>query len=100
MRLQHGDLRTAGLVLLVLAALLLSASAALAQAGYDLSWRTIAAGGGWQNGDYTLMAAAGQPLAGPLAGGVGYALCSGFWCGAAVSHHVYLPLVLRHESLR
>jgi hypothetical protein len=84
-------------ILLALAALLLLASAAVAQSGsgYDLSWWTVDGGGGTlAGGDYTLGGTAGQPDAAMWTGG-DYALAGGFWGGVAVDYHVYLPLVLR-----
>ena len=48
--------------------------------GYDLSHNLIAAGGGRSaGGGITLDAAAGQPAAGGVSTGAGYALRGGFW---------------------
>jgi hypothetical protein len=88
-------------LLLALVALLLLASAALAQvAGYDLSWWTVDAGGGARSagGSYRLSGAIGQPDAGPALTGGGYRLDSGFWSealGGAEEIKVYLPCLLR-----
>jgi hypothetical protein len=90
------NLRQAGEALLALTALLLLASVAFAQGGYDISWFTVDGGGGTSSGaPYTLSGTAGQPDAGVLSGGT-YALAGGFWPGPAPPPHaVYLPLVLR-----
>lgn len=68
-------------VFLILAALFLLISVALAQGGYDLSWHVIAGGGGqMQSASYTLIGTVGQPSAGTMTMSSS-ALCSGFWCG-------------------
>jgi hypothetical protein len=86
-------------VALVALALLLVASAALAQTGngYDLSWSTVDGGGGESSGgSYTLMGTAGQPDAGPLLSGGGYTLTGGFWPGAmSGGGKIHLPVILR-----
>ena len=62
--------------------------------GYALDWWTVDGGGGaLSGGAYTLMGTAGQPDAGPVLEGGGYALVGGFW-NAAAECRVYLPLVL------
>jgi hypothetical protein len=69
----------------------------LAQAGgYDLTWWTVDGGGTTSNGGsgYSLGGTVGQPDAAVWSGG-GYTLAGGFWGGAVVEHHIYLPLVLR-----
>ena len=61
--------------------LLLAPTAAMAQAGgpYHLTSSAIVAGGGGvAGGALSLLASAGQPVAGPAAGGA-YALSGGFW---------------------
>ena len=85
-------------LLLVLAASL-AVSTALAQpqaAGYDLFWWTVDGGGATSStGDgYSLGGTAGQPDASVWAGS-GYTLAGGFWRGATVEYHVFLPLALR-----
>jgi hypothetical protein len=67
---------------------------------YDLSWWTIDGGGTTDagGGAYTLGGSAGQPDAALWSGG-GYVLVGGFWGGAAVEFHLYLPLVLRSDGL-
>jgi len=89
---------------LLLAVLLLPAMAALAQSGgpprqpggYDLSWWTVDGGGATKAGanGYTLGGTAGQPDAAVWSGG-SYTLAGGFWGGALVEYHLYLPLVMR-----
>ncbi|MBN1139109.1 MAG: hypothetical protein JXM73_21190 [Anaerolineae bacterium] len=103
------NLCSIGRVLLPLIVLLLfvfsvlwSAAPVAAQSGgdYDLSWNTVASGGGTSSGGgYTLSSTAGQPDPGLLTGG-GYSLGGGFWGGGAlpgVTYHVYLPVVVRQS---
>lgn len=81
---------------------LLVAVPVLAQSGgdYDLSWSTVAGGGGTfsTGGVYALGGTAGQPDAGLVTGGV-YTLGGGFWGGGAVAEPqenlLYMPLVMR-----
>jgi hypothetical protein len=86
------------LLLALLVAAILGASAALAQTGggYDLTWSTIDAGGGSSAaGGYQLAGTLGQPDAGAtLSGGV-YSLAGGFWNGVSTGGKVYLPLIRR-----
>jgi hypothetical protein len=91
--------------LLLLVALLIPTTAALAQGPvepdrtgeYDLSWWTVD-GGGHTGGSathlYTLGGTAGQPDAAVWSGG-DYVLAGGFWGGVAIEYCVFLPLVLR-----
>jgi hypothetical protein len=84
---------TAGTVAILALALVVAATVALAQGGYDLSWWTGDGGGGVsRGGPYALSGTIGQPDAGALVGGQ-YALSGGFWGSAA--YRVYLPTVLR-----
>ncbi len=83
--------------LLILAVLLLLASAALAQGNHDLAWRVIAGGSGrMASAGHTLMGTAGQPFGGTMSLSSSPALCSGFWCGAIAQYHVYLPLTIKN----
>ncbi len=87
--------------LLLVMALLLSASVVLAQSGggYDLSWYTID-GGGYTfstGGSYTLGGTIGQPDAGTLSDG-SYTLAGGFWSGAPVKYRIYLPLMPKNHE--
>jgi hypothetical protein len=88
-------------VLLALVLVMLATAVALAAGDYDLSWWTVASGGGTltsQSPGYSLSGTLGQPLAGPLAGG-SYQMQGGFWVGHEPSspgrHELYLPLVTR-----
>jgi hypothetical protein len=87
-------------VILMILALLISASIAYAQSGngYDLSWGTIDGGGHASStgSSYELGGTIGQSDAGVLSSG-GYTLSGGFWGSVAASgaSRVYLPLVLR-----
>ncbi len=63
--------------------------------GYDLPWSVLGGGGGsLGNGGITLDGTVGQPVVGQVSAS-SYALCTGFWCGAAGEYRVYLPVVLR-----
>lgn len=88
-------------LLTALAGLLLACSIVLAQSGggYDLSWNTVAAGGGTSGtgGVYSLGGTIGQSGAGLMSGGV-YTVGSGFWGSGAVAapeNVIYLPLTMR-----
>jgi hypothetical protein len=84
--------------------LLAASSGVHAQSGgpYELTWTTIAAGGGTLNGGaYSLVSTLGQPEPGPGANGGDYSLTAGVWGGAGAvtpppgSKRFYLPVVLR-----
>ena len=82
---------------LAICSLLAASIPVLAQvsANYDLSWHTIAGGGGKSaSAGHTLMGAVGQPLTGATLS-TAHTLCSGFWCSGTTQHRIYLPLVLR-----
>jgi hypothetical protein len=65
-------------VTLLMAAGISSASTAFAQT-YDISWHTIAGGGGTSSGgNYSVTGTIGQSAAGNLSGGA-YSLTGGFW---------------------
>jgi hypothetical protein len=77
-----------GTVVLALV-LVLSVLPVLAQTGglFDLSWSTIAGGGGSSSGgSYALGGTAGQPDAGVSAGGT-FTLGGGFWGGDAIQEN-------------
>lgn len=84
---------------LMLVLVLFASGAALAAGSYTLSWWTVDSGGGSSSGyGYTLNGTLGQPDAGTLASGGGYALAGGFWHGGAAASaeiKVYLPLVVK-----
>ena len=85
-------------ILLALVALLPLASVALAgvDSSYDVRWWTVD-GGGYTlstGGSYSLGSTIGQPDASVWQGD-DYTLTGGFWGGALVEHHIYLPVVLR-----
>jgi hypothetical protein len=96
--------RKAGRIAVGLIVLFAFASAVLAQvsANYDLSWHTIAGGGGrMESAGHTLLGTAGQSLTGPMSSSA-RALGSGFWCNDLPGetpqfHRVYLPLVTRGQ---
>ncbi len=61
-------------------------------------WHVIAGGGGRNTVENTtLRGTIGQAVVGEVSN-TGHQLCSGFWCGAMVDHHIYLPLVLRESG--
>jgi len=86
------------IVALLVAGLAVGTAWAADQAGYDLSWWTVDAGGTtFSTADgYTVGATVGQPDAGVLSGN-GYTLAGGFWGGGVVARRfqLYLPLMLR-----
>ena len=65
-------------------------------ADYEITWWTVDGGGATllENNGYSLGSTTGQPDA-AVWGGNGYTLTGGFWGGALVEYHVYLPMVLR-----
>ena len=86
-------MRRAVWVALALGALLMAASLALAQGGYDSGWFTVSGGGGASSGgSYMLTGSIGQSDAGSLSGGA-YTLSGGFILAGALT--LYLPLVRR-----
>lgn len=91
-------LKWLALVALVVA-ILASTGLVLAQVGggYDLSWSTIAGGGGHADGGgYALEATIGQSAAGEMAGG-SYRLTSGFWAALAEWFRLHLPAVFKNQ---
>jgi hypothetical protein len=98
MALAFARVRVVLLSLLLVALLAGGAAWAVHQAGYDLSWWTVDAGGhtASSGGGYSLGGSAGQPDAGVLSDG-GYTLAGGFWGGGALAagRQLYLPLVMR-----
>ena len=63
--------------------------------GYDLSWNTIAGGGGESSGGgYALQGTLGQASPG-IQGSGSYTLEGGFWVGRRPTFRVYLPSVSR-----
>jgi hypothetical protein len=89
--------RTRLISILVLLALLVCVTAAMAGSGggYDLSWSAISSGGQTfsTGGSYSLGGTTGQRGAGTMSGGV-FILNGGFWSGDLVNHS-YLPLLTR-----
>ena len=90
--------RQAALIGLALVACLALAIPALAQVSaiYDLSWHTIAGGGGkMESAQHTLQGTVGQAATGQMMSS-GHTVCSGYWCSEeAGGFLVYLPLVVR-----
>ena len=66
------------------------------QSGYDLSWYTIGGGATFSTGgSYSLGGSIGQAGARSMSGGT-YQLAGGFWGGASINYHIYLPLALKN----
>jgi hypothetical protein len=89
-------------IFLALVALLLLAGVALAMDSdnYRLDWFTPLTGGGGgpaSSAHYAVNLTVGQSAIGAPSG-TDYEGCLGYWCGAAIEHRVYLPLVLRSFS--
>ena len=79
---------------LVLLALLLVSSFALAQGGYQLVASVVAGGGDTlQNGHYSLTGTIGQPEAGQQFSNGAYALSGGFWHAGSQNKDIFFPLV-------
>ena len=86
--------RTCTMILLLLAAFLLTATA-LASGPYELLWYSISGGGGpSEGGQYALSATVGQPAADSMSGGQ-YSLSGGFWSGVPPKYPLYLPVIFR-----
>ena len=85
--------------LLALVAILLLAGGALAMNSdnYRLDWFTplTGSGGAASSDHYAVNLTVGQSAIG-TSDSASYEGCLGYWCGAAVEHRVYLPLVLRN----
>ena len=89
-------------ILLALAALLLLTGSVLAMESdnYRLDWFTPLTGGGGgpaSSTNYAVNLTVGQSAIG-TSDGTDYKGCLGYWCGTAMEHRVYLPLVLRNFS--
>jgi hypothetical protein len=77
--------------------LLAGAALAMDSSNYALDWFTplTGSGGGAANStNYAINLTVGQSAVG-ASDSANYAACLGYWCGAAVEHSIYLPLVLR-----
>jgi hypothetical protein len=89
------QVRRAGIVLLLLLALLLAGLPVLAQSGgpFALAWWTVDGGGGISAGDiYQVEGTVGQADAGIHSGGV-YRVEGGFWVEGLGRSTFYLPQV-------
>jgi hypothetical protein len=85
------------LMLLVLAILLSASGVVLAANGLEIKRRVISSGGGRaEGGDYVLNATVGQAVVGSITSNP-YELCAGFWCRGMGGYEVYLPLIVRSE---
>lgn len=62
-----------------------------------IDWWVVAAGGGpASNGNVSVDATLGQPVAGESTNG-GVALGAGYWYGAQATYSLYLPVALRNS---
>jgi len=85
--------RTCTVTLLLLAALLLTATT-LADGGYDLSWWTVGSTTWSTGGEFAMGGTVGQPEAGSLSGGA-YTMTGGFWSGTGPQPLVFLPVIMK-----
>jgi hypothetical protein len=90
-------------VLLAIAGSLVLTAIVLGQAGgsLDLSWSTIAGGGGGSaGGRYAVQDSPGQGVASstPSTDGDRFSLTDGFWQVGSTETKVYLPLISRNNS--
>ena len=97
------DRRKLWVLLLAIAGSLALTAIVLGQAGggLDLSWSTIAGGGGESaGGTYTVNGSVGQPVASsaPSSDGDRFSLTDGFWQIGSTETQIYLPLVSRNAS--
>jgi hypothetical protein len=81
---------------------LISASAALADGGFDIPWWTVDGGGGQSSGgSYSVMGSVGQADTGTMSGGQ-YSVNGGFWNAEGAvfptplpaGQWIYLPMVI------
>lgn len=62
---------------------------------FGLDWNVVGSGESEiASTHFRIRSTIGQPVVG-TARNDPYELCTGYWCGAAVEHSIYLPLVLR-----
>lgn len=95
--------KTISILLLAIASSLVLTAIVLGQSGgtIDLSWSTVAGGGGESRGGrYTLNDSLGQPVSSnaPSTGGERYSLTDGFWQIGSTESKIYLPLVSSNGS--
>jgi hypothetical protein len=70
----------------------------MSSTNYRLDWFTPLTGGGGgaaSSTNYAVNLTVGQSGIG-ASDSTDYSACLGYWCGTAVEHRVYLPLVLRN----
>lgn len=82
------------LTFLVVVALLVAASVAVAAGSLEISRYAVGGGGGRAAaGDYVMDATIGQAVVGTFDTAVAE-ICAGFWCGMG-EYKVYLPVIMR-----
>ncbi len=82
-------------LLLLLAAMLATASLTAVAGSHTIDWYVMAGGGGSASaGDLTLTGTIGQAAAGTTSNG-DFDLCSGFWCQVKALARIFLPIVIR-----
>lgn len=91
------------MLILAIAGSLILTAIVLGQAGgsLDLSWSTVAGGGGESaGGSYTVGDSLGQPVASsdPSTDGARFSLTDGFWQIGSTENKVYLPLISKDSS--
>ncbi len=84
------------LALLLAALILVGTTASAQQAGYSLSWATVAGGGASSGGTYTMAATLTQPDVGPAQSGGAYMVAGGVWGAPVEPRRLYLPALTRH----
>ncbi|MDY6876910.1 MAG: hypothetical protein SWK90_12015 [Chloroflexota bacterium] len=80
--------------------LLAGVALAMESDNYRLDWFTPLTGGGGgaaSSDHYAVNFTVGQSVV-DTSDGTDYSACLGYWCGVAIEHRVYLPLVLRDFS--
>ena len=80
--------------------LLAGVALAMDSTNYRLDWFTPLTGGGGgpaSSTNYAVNLTIGQSVIG-TSDSTGYNACLGYWCGTAVGHRIFLPLVLRNYS--
>ncbi len=72
---------------------------AMSSTNYRLDWYIPLTGGGGgpaSSANYAADFSVGQSVVG-AGQSDSYAVCLGYWCGAAVEYRIYLPLVIRNS---
>jgi hypothetical protein len=88
-----GILLLSGILLLITLTTIVQAQVG---GGYDLSWFTVAGGGGnSQGGTYWVTDTLGQPDAHDWSSGGQFSVQGGFWGGISETYPIFLPVILK-----